>query len=120
MSVDKSLTENIQAIKDEFKLQIFDDHCKSLVTTRQCCVIRALPKVLSCNRDCSTQAISIANSERVCSPTYPACNVHAPHCHLSAADSTTFLHIISQAERFAKTNVTEHVMCALILSTNFI
>ena len=38
----------------------------------------------------------------VCSLSYPACNAHAPYCHLWPARSTTFFHIISQTARFSK------------------
>jgi len=31
----------------------------------------------------------------VCSLRYPACNAHAPYCHLWPADSTIFFHINS-------------------------
>jgi hypothetical protein len=38
----------------------------------------------------------------VFSLSYPACNVHAPNCHLWPAGSTVFFHIISQMARFSK------------------
>ena len=36
----------------------------------------------SCNHCCSVKAISTIYSKCVLLPRYPACNVHAPHCHL--------------------------------------
>ena len=34
----------------------------------------------SCNYCCSGKAVSITYCERVCSLSYPACNMHAPYC----------------------------------------
>jgi len=49
----------------------------------------------------------------VCSLRYPACNAHAPYCHLWPARITNFFHIISEAGRFSKKKkVTEHKMCS--------
>ena len=39
-------------------------------------------EALSLNNCCREEAISIKYYESVCSLSYPACNAHAPYCHL--------------------------------------
>ena len=49
----------------------------------------------------------------VCSLRYPACNAHAPCCHLWPVLLYSIFHIISHAARFSKREVTEHKMSIL-------
>jgi hypothetical protein len=39
-------------------------------------------KACSCNHCCSGKEIIIAYCEYMCNLSYPACNAHAPYCHL--------------------------------------
>ena len=55
----------------------------------------------------------------VCSLRYPACNVHAPYCHLCPARLyIIFPHYLINGTIFGK-KVTENKMCVLIFSTKF-
>ena len=58
----------------------------------------------------------------ICSLRCPACNAHAPYCHLRPAPLyNIFNHIFTQTAQFSKKkNLTEHEMCVLILSTAFV
>jgi hypothetical protein len=55
-----------------------------------------------------------------CSLSYPTCNAHAPYCHLwPALLYNIFPHYLINGTIFEK-KATEHKMCVLILSTNFV
>jgi len=50
---------------------------------------------------------------------YPACNSHAPYCHLWPAPLYNIsLHYLTKGNKLRKKKVTEHKMCVLIFSTN--
>ena len=57
----------------------------------------------------------------ICSLRYPACNAHAPYCHLwSGPLCNIFPHYLINSTIFErKKKVTEHKMCVLIFSTTF-
>ena len=56
----------------------------------------------------------------VCSLTYPACNAHAPYCHLwTAAHCSIFPHYLIK-KRFLKKKITIHKMCVLFFCTRFV
>jgi hypothetical protein len=52
---------------------------------------------------------------------YPACNAHAPYCHLWPAPLCSIFSMLShkQHDFGRKKKVTEHKICVLIFSTNF-
>jgi len=57
----------------------------------------------------------------VCSLRYPACNAHAPYCHLWPARLySIFPHYLINGTIFGGGGVTEYKTCVLILSTNFV
>jgi len=52
---------------------------------------------------------------------YPTWNAHAPYCHpLPAPLYNMFPHYLINGRIFDKKNVTDHKMCVLIFSTNFV
>ena len=56
----------------------------------------------------------------ICSLRYPTSNAHAPYCHLPPAPPLQYFVTLSRKwNDFLKT-VTEHKMCVLIFSTNFV
>jgi len=57
----------------------------------------------------------------VCSLKDPACNAHAPYCHLWPAPLyIIFPHYIINGTIFGGGSITEHKMCVLIFSTMFV
>jgi hypothetical protein len=56
----------------------------------------------------------------ICSHRYPACNAHAPYCHLWPAPLYNIFSKFSHKwhDFFLKKKVTEHKKCLLIFSTN--
>ena len=50
--------------------------------TRQAMYVKCNTEECLCNHTCSGKAISITYILGVCNLRYPACNVHAPYCHL--------------------------------------
>ena len=56
----------------------------------------------------------------VCSLRYPACNAHAPYCHLWPALLYNIFPTLSHKWHDFRKKVTEHKMCVLIFSTNFV
>jgi len=57
--------------------------------------------------------------EYVCSLRYPACNAHAPYCHLWPARPYNIFLIASDTAPLKKKSVIEHKIC-VILSTTFV
>jgi hypothetical protein len=57
---------------------------------------------------------------RVCSLRYPACNAHAPYCHLWPAPLYNMFSTLSHKRHGFRRNVTEYKMCVLIFSTTFV
>jgi hypothetical protein len=74
-------------------------------------------KVRSRHNFCCEKAISITYSECVCSLCYTACNSHAPYYTVQLLHMF-FPHYSTQHD--FREYVTEHEMCVLISSTNFI
>ena len=57
----------------------------------------------------------------VCSYRYPACNAHAPYCHLWPVWLyNIFPHYLINGTIFGGKNVIEHKTCVLISSTNLV
>ena len=59
----------------------------------------------------------------ICSLRYPACNAHAPYCHLCPAVKYFFFCFTFSHKRYdflQKKKVTEHKMCVLIFSATFV
>ena len=73
----------------------------------------------SCNHYGSGKAISTTYCVSVCSLTYPACNAHAPYCHVACPDLQYFSTLFHKQHDFQK-KVTEYKMCVLISSTTFV
>ena len=79
-------------------------------TTGQALYVHRNFETRSCNCWCSGTAISIIYSECVfCRLNYPACNAHAPYCHLWPGRLYIIFNIISQKTLLRK--VPEHKMC---------
>ena len=75
----------------------------------------------SCNYYCQGKAICITYSECVCSLSYPACNAHAPYCHLWPVRTyNIFPHYLTNGKIFEKRNVIEHKCYILIFSVTFV
>jgi hypothetical protein len=68
----------------------------------------------SCKHYCNEKAVLHIRSVCV-SPSYTACNAHAPYRHLWPSRSTISSHVISLRARFSKQK-----MCVLIFSTTFV
>jgi hypothetical protein len=77
-------------------------------------------KVRPCNHCSSRKAMSIKTTLAcICSLRYPACNAHAPCCHLWLDPLyIIFPHYLTKGMNFEK--VTEHKVCVLIFSTTFV
>ena len=74
-------------------------------------------------RACASECLRVWVSEgvclRACSLNYPACNGHAPHCHLWLLWlHHIFRHYLINDKIFWK--VTEHKMCVLTFSTKLV
>jgi len=68
----------------------------------------------------AVEEISITYCEHVCCFSYPACNAHAPCCHLWPAPLyNVFPHYLKNSTIFKKKKITEHKICVLISSTTF-
>jgi hypothetical protein len=74
----------------------------------------------SCSHFCSGKAMTVTYSECVCSPSYPACNAHAPYCHLWPVRlNNIFPHYFINGTIFKKKKK-KNKMCVLIFCTTFI
>jgi hypothetical protein len=60
--------------------------------------------------------VGVCTCLRACSLAYPACNAHAPYCHLWPLALPSFLHYLINGKIFEK-KFTEHKICVLIFST---
>ena len=58
--------------------------------------------------------------ERVYDQRYPACNAHAPNCHLRLATLYSIFPRLSHKRHDFPKKVIEHKMCVLIFSTTFV
>jgi hypothetical protein len=75
--------------------------------------------VRSCNHCWSGKATSIIHC--VCDLSYPACNVHAPYCHLWPAQLyNIFPHLSHNWHKFRGEKNYSHKMCVFISSTSFL
>jgi len=58
---------------------------------------------------------------RVCNVSYPACNAHAPYCHLwPARFYGIFPRYLTNGTNFEKKKIIEPKMCVYISSTTFV
>jgi hypothetical protein len=76
-----------------------------------------------CKHSCCGKAMSITQPEWVCvcSLGYPACNAHAPYCHLWSVRLYNIFSTLSHKRHdIRKKKVTEHKMCVLIFCTTFV
>jgi len=92
-----------------------------LVKKRQEMCVQRNTEARSCNQ-CGSRKINkyYIFWECVCSLRYPACNAHAPYCHLwHTRPYYIFAHYLIKSTIFEKKN-TEHKICVLIFSTNFV
>jgi len=56
----------------------------------------------------------------VCGLRYPACNAHAPYCHLSPVRLYSIFSTLSHKRYDFRKKVIEHKMCVLTFSTTFV
>ena len=75
----------------------------------------------SCKYCCSGKALSISQSECICSLRCPACTAHAPYCHLWPVPLLQYFSTLSHKwNDFRLKKVFEHKMCVLSFSTTFV
>ena len=75
---------------------------KHTVLNRQCTYNVTLRGVGATIVAVEKPRVLLNTSVCICSLRYPACNAHAPYCHLLPAALQNVFHIISQTVRFSK------------------
>ena len=101
--------------------------CRSLNTAqsnlaRQSMYVYNNIEARSCNHCCSGKTVSTTLWTCVCSLSYPACNAHAPYCHLWPDPFLQYFFALSH-KRYnfrGRKKITEHKMFILIPSATFV
>ena len=111
-------------VQDRFQLRVVVNTVMNLLITqqdRQCTYIRNA-EAHSRNRCCRPKAISSTYSACVSGLSYPACNAHAPNCHLLPVWLyNIFPHYLISGKIFGGVGgIIVHKIRGLIFSTTFV